>query len=110
MSEVHLKDPRTERIKKIKQGWSWTCFFFFCYGVPLFNRGLIGHGIIMVLLWISVFLTSDIYVGEFCTKYCVSLSLGDVITLGMFPFCFFYAIKGNEMGIKELQQQGWVKL
>ncbi len=108
MWEIYLENPEKGGIKKFVPGWSWTCFFFYFLGIPLFNRDLIGHGVAMLLLWVIMITTSGIGVNEVCAKSCVTIYVGDIVALIMIPFGVFYALKGNKMGIKELQKQGWI--
>jgi hypothetical protein len=106
---IKLENPDTGKIKELKSGWSWTCLFFYYTGIPLFNRGLIAHGIVIVALWLSMFVADNWVAYENCSvDPCLSILGGDLVALIMLPPCIFYSIKANKMGLAALQSQGWV--
>jgi hypothetical protein len=106
---IKLEHPDTGKVKELKKGWSWTCFFFYFSGIPLFNRGLYVHGAIMITLWLSMFVADYWVAYEDCSiEPCLSILFGDLVALIMLPPWIFYSIKANKMGLAALQSQGWV--
>jgi hypothetical protein len=58
--KVTMRDPRTGDLKQIKDGFSWTTLIFWdWFGIPLFNRGLVGYGWLGIVYAIISFLFLD---------------------------------------------------
>lgn len=106
--DIYIENPKTGKEKKLKSGWSWTCCFFYFSGIPLFNRGLIIHGVAMLTMWLAMLATSTIQIYTFTINQAtLPLMLADAIALIMTPPWFYYSIKGNKLGVKSLLNQGW---
>jgi len=108
-STIKLENPDTGKIRELKSGWSWTCFFFYFTGIPLFNRGLYIHGGVMIALWLSMFVADNWVAYDNCdVEPCLTILGGDLVALIMVPPWIFYSLKANKMGLVALQSQGWV--
>lgn len=106
---IKLENPDTGKVKELKEGWSWTCFFFYFTGIPLFNRGLFLHGAIMIALWLSMLVADKWVAYENCgVEPCLTILGGDLVALIMLMPWIFYSVKANKMGLAALQSQGWV--
>jgi hypothetical protein len=93
---VSLRNKATGEIKRLKIGWSWTCFFWSGFlGIPLFLRGLNVWGAVMLALWgIGLFLPGQI-----------SLTL--VLAMIGIGFAIFFGGKANAMAGKQYLERGW---
>jgi uncharacterized protein with PQ loop repeat len=106
--EIYLENPKTGKEKKLKSGWSWTCFFFYFSGIPLFNRGLAVHGAVMLIFWLVMLATTTVQIHTFVINQNeLPFMLADAIAFIMLLPWLFYAIKANKMGVKALLKQGW---
>ena len=98
-TQVWFKNPRTGERTKLKVGFSWTCFFFWGFGIPLFLSKLNTVGVVAVgynLICYASILTQDptvdMYFGIFLIYMVVGVYLG---------------IKANEMAAKNYLKMGW---
>lgn len=101
--EVPFKNPKTNEIKNVKVGWSWTLFFFSAWlGVPLFMRKLNFWGGIFLALWL---------VNSFLQISMRRTNDADVIAFFLFlvilGLIIWISIKGNEMTAKKYLELGW---
>lgn len=91
-------NPQTGEVRSVKQGFSWTLFFFTpFYGIPLFIRGLHLHGAIVALLGA---------VALFSPGFSALVPLAG---LGLIAAMILYGIKGNELTMQNLSSKGWVR-
>lgn len=97
--QVMLEEPKTEQKKFVKVGFSWTLFLLtIFYGIPLFLRGLIGHGIAVLLVAMIGAIAQSNGDGGGLVELCGLILIG---------FAVFYGIKGNELTAKRLIKKGW---
>ena len=101
--EVPFKNAKTNEIRKVKVGWSWTLFLFSSWlGVPLFMRKLNRWGLIFLGLWVlSTFLQFSMGRGSGLE------GLAAIVFLIAIGLSIWIAIKGNEMTAKNYLQTGW---
>ena len=90
-----LHNPITGESRSMPTGFSWVLFLFTAfYGIPLFVKGLIWHGLavaFVALLSIPALDTAALPV------------VGALLLAAM----VFYGIKGNDLAIARLQSKGW---
>jgi len=107
-ADLKLIHTETNEEKVIRSGWSWICFFFSFTGIPLFTRGLIWHGVIMLVMWICMFVFDIFTVYSNCSvEPCLNILGGDIVALIMVLFGVFYLIKVNQLELRKLQSNGW---
>ena len=96
-TQVWFKNPRTGEHKKLKVGFSWTCFFFWAiFGIPLFVRKLNTWGAVGVGYML-------IHYALFALLPAALMYLG-VIGLGM---SVYLGRKANEMAARNYLMMGW---
>lgn len=95
---VPFRNPKTDEIKFVKVGWSWTLFFFASIlGIPLFLRKLNALGTVFLVFWCANFLSAE-------SNMSVRLGLG-LVAIGM---AFWIGFKGNELTAKNYLNIGWL--
>ncbi len=97
--QVMLEEPNSGQKKFVKVGFSWTLFLLsIFYGIPLFIRGLIGHGLFVLAIGVFAAFASNGPEDSGLVEICGLLLIGSAI---------FYGIKGNELTAKRLIKKGW---
>lgn len=90
---ISFKNPKTNEIRMVKLGFSWTIFFFGgILGIPLFMRKLNMWGAIMAVL--SVLSVALLLIMPF-------------VTFGAFFLQMYLAFKGNKLTVINLLEHGW---
>ena len=100
---VALRHPRTGEVKVLQEGWCWACFFsglLGLIGLPLFRRGLIVWGSIMVVYNVLDLIIGLVPTGRAATLYSWMFLVG--IGLGI-----FLGTKANRMTIDRHLDHGW---
>ena len=92
---VMLENPRTGDHKALKVGWSWSLFMFAnAFGFPLFRRGLVVWGAVMVVLGGLNLALPLMAVGAANGPIWEAQGM---LTALIFGFSVFFALKGNAM-------------
>ena len=96
---IMMTNPHSGQTKVVKLGFSWTLFFFTpFYGIPLFVRGLHGHGAAVLAVGVLAIISiSDLQ----------TIALVPLLDLVLTGLAFFYGIKGNELTFQNLLAKGW---
>jgi|LakMenEpi03Aug12_release.lakeMendotaPanAssembly.Ray.scaffolds.fasta_scaffold801323_2 hypothetical protein len=96
---IPFKNPKTNEIKKVKLGFSWTLLLFSgIFGFPLFLRKLYVWAVLMLVLWLVNLFVSN-------TSYDPLLIFGLAIVL--FIPNIWLAFRGNEITAKNYLENGW---
>lgn len=99
---VPFKNPRTNEIKSVKVGWSWTLLSFSgILGIPLFLRKLNSWGFVFLIVWLASVIVPNSFDKQ------GGLGLGIVLLLISLVMTFWIAAKGNEMTAKNYLDLGW---
>jgi hypothetical protein len=98
---VALRNTATGRIRFQKVGWSWSGFFAAeLLGIPLFLSGLYSWGALVIALWASDLLTSDLPLEQELTISLVLMLVGSGLS------CFLGA-KANALAGRRYLATGW---
>lgn len=93
--QVMLTDPTTGQKKFLKIGFSWMLLFLTpLYGIGLFIRGLVAHGIGVFIFCVLVVILS-------------SPATSAILGLILIAVAIYYGVKGNELTAKRLIAKGW---
>ncbi|SRR5260221_7515194 len=98
---VSLRHPVTGELKVQPEGWSWGCCLgSLALGLPLFRRGLVVWGSVMV-----VFNTVALVAQFVPTDRAAAVYQG--MTLVGAGLCLFFGLKANRMAIDRYLDLGW---
>jgi hypothetical protein len=98
---ISLQYPGTGQVKVFDEGWSWSCFFgATVLGVPLFRRGLMVWGAVMLVFDIATFIVGWIDTEAAATLY---------FWLGLIGLAasVFFGFQGNAMAAQHAVARGW---
>jgi hypothetical protein len=108
---VKIKDPRTNKTRSLKQGWSWWFFFSpLLFGIPLFYYGLPVGGVgLLVMNFLSAW-SNDVVVRSatpessslFVRIFCIA---SNVVTLGL---QMWLGWRGSRIALKKYHKKGWI--
>ena len=102
-TRVLLQNPQSNQIRVIKVGFSWTSFFFGTFfGIPLFLRGLTGHGLFMVGFYFA-------YTIMMIMAQSSEAAAGGAVLLWFLAvgLAFFYGFRANAMAGQKYLAEGW---
>jgi hypothetical protein len=98
---ISLHYPGTGQVKVFDEGWSWSCFFgSTVLGIPLFRRGLMFWGAVMLVLDVSTLIVEWID-----TNAAASLH-GWLGVIGLAASVLF-GFRGNAMAAEHALAHGW---
>jgi hypothetical protein len=98
---VSLRHPLTGRVKVQPEGWSWGCFIGSgILGIPLFSRGLVVWGAVMV-----VFNATYLIVQFIPTDWASAIETW--MGIAAVALCFFFGFRANAMAIDRYLSNGW---
>jgi hypothetical protein len=98
---VSLRHPTTGELKVQPEGRSWGCFLgSFLLGLPLFRRGLVVWGSVMV-----VFNTVAL-VAQFVPTDRATAVYQGMVVIGA-GLCLFFGLRANRMAIDRYLEHGW---
>jgi hypothetical protein len=98
---ISLQHPGTGRVKILPEGWSWSCFFgTTVLGLPLFKRGLVVWGSVMLVFDIVAFI-----VGWIDTDAAEDLYFW--LSLVGLAASLFFGAKANDMAARHAVAHGW---
>lgn len=93
--QVMFTEPKTGQKKFMKVGFSWMLLFLSpIYGLGLFIRGLILHGLAVFIFCIVVVILNSPATSAFLGLLLIAVAI-------------FYGVKGNELSAKSLIAKGW---
>lgn len=99
---ISLQQPQTGETKMCPEGWSWSC----CIGVgilglPLFRRGLVVWGSLMVVFNIVALVVAFVPTQR-------AEALGGWLTLIWLASCVFFGFRANQLAINRYRDLGWI--
>jgi hypothetical protein len=98
---ISLQYPGTGQVKILDEGWSWSCFFgATVLGIPLFKRGLMVWGAVMLVLDVSTLIVEWIDTDAAAHLY------GWLFLIGLAASIFF-GFRGNAMAAEHALARGW---
>ena len=98
---VSLRHPTTGELKVQPEGWSWGCFLgSFLLGLPLFRRGLVVWGSVMVVFNTVLLVAQYIPTDRASAVYQAMSVIGGGL-------CVFFGLKANRMAIDRYLDLGW---
>ena len=98
---VSLRHPDTGEVKVQPEGWSWSCCLgSLMLGLPLFRRGLVVWGAVMVVFNTVLLVAHYIPTDRAATVY----QWMSLVGLGL---CLFFGLKANRMAIDRDLEMGW---
>jgi hypothetical protein len=98
---VALRNPVTGEPKIQQDGWSWICFLGSgLLGLPLFRRGLMVWGSIMVVFNFTVLILEFVPIDNAPT-------LESWVSVAAIASGVFFGLKANEMAINRYLTLGW---
>lgn len=103
--KVALQNPKTGEVKHLQLGWSWLSFFFApLYGLPLFFKGLVMWGGVVLALSIA----SDLVDAMTPDGSDVALYANLGMLVEWIVIAVIFGLKANELAGKNYLEKGWV--
>ncbi len=100
---ITLKHQGTGEVKVLNEGWSWSLFLGAGFlGIPLFFRGLIFWGVVMMGVW-----SFRLALPVLDLPPATAGSLATLLTIVVTAMCFFLGLKGNALSIGHYKACGY---